>query len=192
MNTCRFKHAIFLLVLSGLAGCGADPLGALIGSGNAVENTALPQAAMSFGDVTLVPPPGFCIDQRNLSEDFAMMARCDVLGAPEEVGDVPLGMIAFSLYRTESDTALPDPATTAAAYGLDEIKDEVTQPNSVIFRATGRAPIQQMDAQHWRGNALISGHIIALALYGPRGGRAVSEEGRQLLSTVIQQIKVRE
>ena len=191
MNTWSSKVPVAALSLSMLSACGATSNGGF-DLGGKVENHAAPQAQMAFGDVTLVPPPGFCIDTRSLSEQFAMMARCDVLGAPEAPGDTPLGMITVSLSAETTDPSLPSPAQTAAAQGLTNVTDEVTEENRVFFRATGDAPVRQMAAEHWRGSAVVASYVMWVALYGPKGGRALSPEGLGILSTLISQAQTPE
>lgn len=190
MNTWSFKRPLCALVLFATAACGNT--GGVIGNIGAVENTAVPQAQMAFGAVTLIPPKGYCVDTRTLSQQFAMLARCDVLGAPDDVSDTPLGMIAVSFADVGEADTLPSPEQTAQALGLTEVSDQVVEEDRVFFRANGQAPIRQMAPQHWRGNALIAGYVVGLALYGPKGGRALSAEGQNLLNTLVSQTQVSE
>ena len=88
MNTWSFRAALFALFASLLASCdGAENLfeGVLADR----KNTALPQATLAFGAVKLIPPEGYCIDAGNLSNDFAIMARCDTLGDQDDEGFAP-------------------------------------------------------------------------------------------------------
>jgi hypothetical protein len=178
MTTWTSKTTLAATALGLLGACGAGP---------AVENTALARAQMGFGAVNLVPPPGYCIDESNLSEDFAVIARCDVLGSPEELSDTPLGLIAVSLSEAGEETPLPSPQQTAAAHGLSDISDETTGENRVIFRAKGKAPSRQMSDDHWRASALVAGYVIGVALYAPKGGAAAASEGRNLIATLLDQ-----
>ena len=66
---------------------------------NARRNLALANAELADGALTLVPPAGFCVDKSTLRPSFAVVARCDSLGARQTVNDAPLGMIVVSVAR---------------------------------------------------------------------------------------------
>lgn len=142
------------------------------------------QATMARGTVSVVPPQGYCIDNRALGQRFALMARCDVISG-EGLAAAPLSVITVSLSPAPEGAALPTPATTAAALGLSDVQNTSQRRTSVIFRANGPAPSQALDGRHWRGTALVGGQIMGVALYGPAGRPPIGREGRAILSDLI-------
>ena len=185
MTTWSFRGSVAALALLALTACEEGQGGAFLGGLSTGQTAALSQATMAFGGVTLVPPRGFCIDRNSLKQRFALMARCDRLGAPSAAADAPLAVITVSFSTVESGAELPTPAHTATALTLTDISAEETTENSVIFRAKGAPPIEGMADKHWRAHARIGDQLMGLALYGPEAGRAVSREGRGILSEVI-------
>lgn len=177
MTTWSFRAATTALALLGLTGCEEG-----FGTG---ANAALPEAKMAFGAVTLVPPRGFCIDRNSLDQQFALIARCDALGAPTAAVDAPIGVITVSLAAIPAEASLPAPEDTAAALKLSDISSLQETENAVLFRAQGTAPVEGLSARHWRATARVGGQIMGLALYGPANGRAVSGEGRAILTELI-------
>ena len=144
----------------------------------------LTQASMAGGTVLLVPPPGYCIDRRNLRQRFAIMARCDTLAEGQSGFGRPIGILTASFSPATTD-ALPSPQITATALGLENVSAARNAANAVVFRAEAPPTIEGMSATHWRGTARIGNQIMGLALYGPADGRALTGEGRALLSETI-------
>lgn len=186
MNTWTSKPAFAVLALSALAGCDTGPAAGLLGGltrAAAPKAQALKQAPMAAGAITLVPPGGYCIDQRSLTPSFALMARCDVLH-PGEVGrGMPLGVITASI--SDATDSIPTPDQTAAAHGLGNISETSTSDNSVVFRATGDAPIKGMSATHWRATTQIDTQLLGLAFYQPEKASDGSLSGAEILQELI-------
>lgn len=192
MNTWNCKGPLAALALTFLAGCEGGLRGSLLESLESLEgltgggrDVALSEARMASGEVTLVPPPGFCIDKRSLKQQFALIARCDTLGVPSAAGDAPIGVITASFTPWVEGVPLPSPAETADALMLQTINDPIVDGDSVTFRATTTKPFAGAASAHWRGTARVGGQIMGLALYAPNDGRALNSEGRALLAAVI-------
>ncbi|MGC1496259.1 MAG: hypothetical protein WA790_10645 [Sulfitobacter sp.] len=186
--TCNGSIAAFaLLTLSACEGGQGAALfeGLPVPSIKGQQVKPLSQANLADGAVTLVAPRGFCIDSKSVKKQFALMARCDVLGAPQAAGDAPLGFITVSVLPSTTDGAIPAMQDLAFANGLTNATDPKTSKGHLVFRGEGPAPIDGVSANHWRGAARIGGQIISVALYGPAGGRAVSGEGRSIVSAVM-------
>lgn len=179
MSTWSFKAPLAALALAALVGCDD---GAGLGS---APNLGLPQAAMAFGAVTLVPPRGYCIDRRSLRPRFALMARCDTLGSDAATAGAPLGLLTASFSAADPTAALPDAATTATILGLSNVSAARRTADAVLFRASGPAPVEGMSQTHWRGTAQIGDQIMGLALYAPDDSGALGAEGRALLQELI-------
>lgn len=188
MTTWSCKTAATALVLTTLAACeggqGLDFAKGLSEISAKPNAEALSQAPMAFGAITLVPPKGYCIDGDSLKPRFALLARCDRLGADGHNG-TPIGVITVSVKPAQKGATLPTPAHTAQAQSLTNVADPIANDGSVVFRARGEAFSPQMSQDHWRGSAKMNGQILGLALYGPPNGSAVSPEGRKLLAELI-------
>jgi len=182
MSIWTSKAATATLAVVVLSGCD----GALPFAGGA---SAVTQATMAFGAVTLQAPRGYCIDPVTLRPDFALMARCDTLGAPSSAAGSPLGVMTVSFAPASEDGAIPDVETTAAALSLEGVAKTRDMANAVMFQASGTAPIENMSEVQWRGTALIGTQLMGLALYGPENGRALGLEGRELMTETISRTK---
>ena len=186
MNIWSCKAPTAVLSLALVAGCGVSLDGSFLDNLSlGKRDAALSQASMAFGTVELVAPRGFCIDKRSLKQNFAIMARCDTLGAPSAAGDAPLGIITASFAVSPEGGPLPSPSDTAVSLNLIGVSDPIETANTVTFRATTDRPIAGTGPVHWRATARIGDQIMGLALYGAENGRAVSPEGRSILSAVI-------
>lgn len=187
MITWNFKKPLAAVALGLLATCGGTETGLFSGlagttSGN---ETPLRQVTMAGGAVSLVAPDGYCVDRRGLRARFVLMARCDTLGAVDLAGDAPLGLITVSLSAADPAGDLPAPQVTAAALDLTDIANIETGDNLVLYRATGPVPTEEVDPRHWRATTLIARQLLSIALFGPRNGRAVSDEGRGIVQAFI-------
>ncbi|MGC1505220.1 MAG: hypothetical protein WA782_13910 [Sulfitobacter sp.] len=191
MTTWTCKGTLAALALTSLAACDDGRGGALLRGLNGkvpLKSVALSQANMAFGAVTLVAPKGFCIDKNSLRQNFALMARCETLGAPSAGANAPVGILTASF--SVASTTIPTPSETAAALSLNTVTDPVIKDRSVTFRAQGAAPAKGLSETHWRGTARAGSQMMALALYGPTGGRAIGAEGRDILDRLINRLNV--
>lgn len=187
MTTWTSKGSLAALALTLLGACEGGISTAGRGGSSGLDSPGaapLKQARMAGGAVRLVPPQGFCIDRPSLSPTFALLARCDVLGA-ETAANAPNVIITVSISPASANADLPDPAATALAAGLTSVTDQVRTKEETTFRASGPAPAPGLSARHWRGTTLIGEHLLGLALYGPQDGREVGRAGRGLLRTLI-------
>lgn len=188
MNIWTCKSGALALVLLGLAGCDAPVGGGLFAN---LAPPATPKqppvthASLSNDAIKISAPSGFCIDGQSIGPNFALMARCDALGAARSAAAAPLGLITVSVLPSSEDGGLPNPAQIATAANLAGVSDTNKTPQHLTFRAKGRPPLTEMSETHWRGATLINGHVVAVTLYGPDGGEALSEQGRQILTDVI-------
>ncbi|NNE53887.1 MAG: hypothetical protein HKN30_15975 [Sulfitobacter sp.] len=181
MITWISRSLLAALALTALSGCEEAP-GANTEDGSVF---ALQQLQMASGAVTLVPPEGYCIDRRSVRRRFALMARCDVLGLEGAGRGAPLGVIIVSLTPLAADAPLPTPQQNAAALGLSSVSGPVTRETSVVFRAEGAAPAQDLSQEHWRGVARVKEFGLGLAFYRQNDAGRISREGRDLLSELI-------
>lgn len=197
MTIWTSKGAAALLGSLVLAGCDAAPTGqgllaGLLSPGSdTVDRPPLTQALMMQGAITLVPPTGFCIDPNSLNQSFALLARCDTLGAATGDRGAPLGIMTVSLTPRGTETPLPtaaDVATASDTSDPDHIRD---RQDHIIFATEGQPPLPQMDERHWRAIAKVGGYTMGVALFGPKEKRAVSVEGAGLLEELIQRTQAK-
>lgn len=187
--TSKFIAALSTIVL--LSACDIPDTGAeLLASIAPAEDAALPaiplvQALMMRGKVTLVPPIGYCIDAESLSQSFALMARCDTLGAATGGNGAPVGVLTVSLTRSAKNAAVPTPQEIATATGLGTPENAREGEFSVIFRTTGSVPSPDLSPIHWRSVSKVGNFTMGAALFGPEGRRAVSPEGSDVLEEMI-------
>ena len=188
---CR-RTAFALTALFALSACDGGGAGDLFAAlpfkkaqATDAPDVALSQSQMANGALTLVPPQGFCIDKTALRQRFALMARCDALGAPSLAAAAPVGIIAISVVPASEAQGLPTPKDIADAAKLSNVEDVSSTKSGVTFKARGTAPAAGLGATHWRGSFQINDHLLGLALYGPKDGRAASAEGREILNGLI-------
>ena len=180
MTTWSFKRGVAVLALLALSACeeGSDPFAGL-------SKAQLTQARMMQGAVTLVPPQGFCIDPKTLNQSFALMARCDVMGADTGSAGAPLGVMTVSFTKAASGAALPSATDITAAGSFGEPESLRRRDDRVIFRTTGVPPSSDLDSRHWRAVARVGTYLMGAALFGPEGQRAVTGEGAEVLEDLI-------
>ncbi len=184
MNIWTSKGSLAALSLFLLTACDGVPL-TLPGAPGASQ--ALSQVSMAAGTVTLVAPQGYCIDKRSVRPRFALMARCDVLGASAAAAlGAPIGIMTVSLAEANEAAPLPGPADTARAAGLTEVTDAVASDGVSLFRAVGPVPVEGLSPRHWRGTARVGGQILGVALYGPADSNVQTDEGRLITREVIE------
>lgn len=150
----------------------------------------LTQAAMAQGAVVLVPPKGYCIDGATLTPRFAIMARCDVLGAANASSDAPLGLLTVSM-SPATTSALPTVQAISGAAKLAQISAVQQSDYSVTFQASGPPPDQGYGARHWHGATVAGGYALGLSLYGAKDSRALGEDGRDLLIGLIRRTQAK-
>lgn len=192
MITWISKPLAALGIVAMLGACEAVGTGSSLLAGlTPPTDTALPivplrQALMMRGKVTLVPPGGYCIDPESLSENFALMARCDALGAATGGSGAPVGVLTVSFARGGKAVPVPTAQEIAASTGLGAPNSASRQERSVVFKTTGTPPTAGLSPHHWRSISRVGGFTMGAALFGPQDRRAVSDEGADLLREMIQ------
>jgi hypothetical protein len=191
MITWTSRQVAALSIVTMLGACDAtDQSNPLLAGLKPPRDASLPpvplvQAEMMSGKVTLVPPAGYCIDPESLSQSFALMARCDNMGAATGGTGAPTGVLTVSVSRRTAGTPLPTAQDVTAAAGLGAPQGTRRGPSSVIFSTTGAAPAPDLSPKHWRALAQVEGFVLGAALFGPEGLRAVSDEGAEILEDMI-------
>jgi hypothetical protein len=177
MNIWTSKGLHIAALCLGVAGCDKTG-GAGFGLGGG-GSAPLAFAELARGAVTIVPPVGFCVDTGSLRANFALMARCDMLG-----GDGGVGMPAAIITAT---------AVTAGADGITpEFSDERVlarrdAPVLSMVQVQGDPPIAQARDVFWRGAGRIGDQIIGLAIYQAEGNTDLGALAPELLVQTMQQ-----
>lgn len=193
MTTWTSKQVAVLGLLGLLGACdeALETGGGLLAAIAPPEDTALPavpltQALMMGGQLTLVPPAGYCIDPESLSQSFALMGRCDAMGAATGGAGAPVGVMTVSIARSAKNTSLPSATDITEAINVTVPRDTREAPERTIFKTTGTPPSPDLSPQHWRGVAKVGDFTIGAALFGPEGQRAVSAEGASVLEDMLE------
>ncbi|MFA3919211.1 hypothetical protein [Ruegeria hyattellae] len=183
--TCKVRIAVLTLVL--LAGC--DELVA------PQQDHVLPRSVvLAGGDVVIRAPNGYCVEQRSVrngsSNSFALLARCDALGAGAGKNAQGLALITVTT-EARADAVQPDaraltrsaapaqPSATRSYGGMPVIRFDETS-----HRVRGASP------QVWRSGFVANGHVVALALYAEEGSLMLGDRGARLLSELARRTRV--
>jgi len=177
MSTWICKGLIAASLLS-LMGC--DEV--VLPFGGKTQSQALASAAFGRGAVTLVPPLGFCIDRKSLRQNFALMARCDTLGA-EAAPAGPLAVItATAIGRV--DGAVVTAKTLGA--GSETVLSHSSSDGMTVVQVQGTPPQAVFADVYWRSVAEIGDQIIGLAIYEAQDNEGLGGQAPQLLVETIQ------
>ncbi len=191
MTIWTSRPLIALGFASMLGACDETDLGNTLLAGlTPPEDAALPavpltQALMMRGNVTLVPPTGYCIDPESLSQSFALMARCDNMGAATGGEGAPLGVLTVSFARSGLSPTIPTAQDVATAAGVSTPEDARQTDESVVFRTKGKAPSPDLSPIHWRSISKVGQFTMGASLFGPKGRRIVSGEGASMMEEMI-------
>lgn len=187
MNTGTYRRVLIGLTALLLSACSQiSTLGLLeeigLPSGTKIDPPLI-NAQMVQGNVSLIPPAGFCIDPRSLTQRFALMARCDVLGAGNGALDAPLGLLTASF--APSDGSAPK-AADVAILGGNKVLEMLDFNNIDIVRAQTETPPNGMSKDHMRAIAQIGDFDVSLAVYAPPGSAAQGPRGALMLQELVQ------
>lgn len=159
MNTGISRGLIAAAACLGLAAC--DSLGFDGFGGGDSQSFAAQRATLEQGTVSLIPPNGYCIDIRSLRQSFALIARCDVLGAPLPA-DKPLAIITATTLAMPADTAIdPDDLRADAETVLTRSETD----DLSMVQVQGTPPSPDMRDTYWRGAGRVGEQVLGLALY---------------------------
>ncbi|MFK7876423.1 MAG: hypothetical protein AB8B71_11690 [Paracoccaceae bacterium] len=192
MNIWTFKRSAFAVsLILGLAACegdGTDFLEALRAKPGATEtsarpNVALVSATMAQGAIKLTPPDGYCIDRRDLSQSFAVMARCDRLGAKNAAQDAPLGLILAEFVAAPSDVNVEN-ALQKILPADARILEQSNATDLALAQVRGGAP-SGSDPVHWRGLTQIGGNLMSFQIFAPQDGELTQGAGQQLARQLV-------
>lgn len=191
MTTWSCKAACGAVALSLLTACDGGA-GFALPKGltkEAAVDSVRRQAVMADGAITLVAPDGYCVDLRSLQPRFALLARCDVLGAPTSVNDLPLVVITASFVADADSESPPTPQQIAQA--LDATLTSAPRDVDMLrtFDASAPAPAQGLENAHTRAQIKVNSELLSLALFSPKGAPTPNDVAQSLFETLIARLK---
>jgi hypothetical protein len=130
-----------------------------------------------------VPPQGYCIDKRTLTQSFAAISRCDTLGATDVGAGQALGLVTASIVPFEGDADLPSLLAGSVPEGATVLERSDTKSISVV-RLDG-ASVDGLDETYWTGLARIGPGLARVSLYAS-DAEALNKAARaRLLSSFV-------
>ncbi|MEL7091233.1 MAG: hypothetical protein AAFN94_05820 [Pseudomonadota bacterium] len=164
-----------------VAGCDVD----LLGSGGASDG--LQSAPLSDGAVMLAAPNGFCVDPRSIERRFALMARCDTLGAAG-AGGAPLALITATTVAVAEDATLDEVELSSDE---ERVVRRETRDALTLVQVQGTPPDPSFDDTFWRGRGVVGDQVLGLAIYTPKGADEIGTQGASLLVQTMRRTLVR-
>lgn len=183
MSTWIFNRAILIAASTLMVGCTQITNAEFLSSAAPKPSNALAAVAMADGAVTLTPPPNYCIDKSSLKPRFALMARCDTLGA-ETDPDAPLALITATLVPLDDRTKVPNATDLAAAIAPDRILRKTDNNGLALVQTESATGLDGISERHWRGVFVVNGILVGLALYAPQDGPASGNSGASILTAL--------
>ena len=175
MNTWTCKVCALLLGSLTLAACEG-------GLPGAESDEGIRSAPLGQGAVMLVAPSGFCIDARSLRARFALMARCDTLGA-NGAGDAPLALITATTVPTNGD----GPIVADDLGGSSEtVLDRADRDGLTLVQVRGTPPSPELRETYWRAAGRVGDQIIGLAIYEAQDSAPLGPRAPRLLEQTMQ------
>lgn len=144
------------------------------------------KAQMVEGAVTLVPPAGYCIEPRSLTQDFALMARCDLLKAEGSPLGAPIGLITASFAQNRGDALS---ATDVAIASNAKVIETLDSEELSLVRAETPTPPNGQAPTHFRAATKIDNFDLSLALFSPAESEAQGAVGASLLRNLVRSSK---
>ncbi|MEM6758950.1 MAG: hypothetical protein AAF601_05675 [Pseudomonadota bacterium] len=173
MNT--WISSVCFVMACFLAGCSGDLLTPR-GASDGVQS-----ASLSDGAVLLAAPNGFCVDPSSIERGFALMARCDTLGATGS-GRAPLALITATTLAISSE-ALPEQEVLIGSN--ERVVNRQTRDALALVQVQGAPPDPSFDDTFWRGRGQVGDQILGLAIYTPKGAASLGRQGPAILAQIM-------
>ena len=108
-------------------------------------------------------PEGYCFDGASLTEQFALLARCDTLGMQGTVADAPLAVITMTLAKV-AEESLPMPKALVSAE--ETLIEAQSRDRLQLAKIDGSPPLEGLSGMYWRGAGQVGTDLLmGLALY---------------------------
>ncbi len=144
------------------------------------------QVTLFRGNVVVEGPPGYCIDRQSLRRgvdgSFALIASCESLTGTIGTAVAP-AVITVSILPRGLGAAQPSAAgLSALAASAKMLAQEDGDGISYVHLSEGgNAVLADGDPRYWRRGMLINGHVVGVAVYGPKGSSLAGDDGRRLI-----------
>ena len=185
-------------LLLALAGCDepANPFSAesmgFVQNGGSRPPT---QISLVDGDIRVIAPKGYCIDRRSVRQGsdtgFALLARCDTLGASGRFGTHELAIVTVAISRRQpADTAGPTVAQLKRAASPAKVLGNRSGEGLVLLRLqSGAMKVPGVSSEHWRGAFALKGYLVGLGLYAPESSPMLDRTGAELLRDLTRRMR---
>jgi hypothetical protein len=183
MTTWTSKAVAAALGLTLLGGCSEGFSFAATGPKPSQQVT---QVDLSQGQVRLSAPRGYCVSPRSVSDTksggFALLARCDMVGATNRAVYQDLALITATTAPFAGDSP-PDLEGLTNSAAPAKIIAQAERNGVPMIRVETQAPANEhVSAQHWRAAFVANGQLVGLALYAPEKSAALTDQGADLLA----------
>jgi len=146
---------------------------------------AISEVSMARGAVHLVAPGWCCIDQRSKRARFALIGRCDTLGAVGTYSFRSLAMIAVSVVPVEAGTSNPNADALQQSANAGEVIATQDRANISLVQMGGGDPgLEGLSDTHWRTAFVVNDQLVNLVLYAPSDSAALGPDGADLLDAI--------
>ena len=194
---CRIAILALTLPLAGCLAEGSDGgMGFLSPSGVAKpsERPVLKQVSLFRGDVIVQGPAGYCIDRQSLRRggeaSFVLIASCETLSGKADIAVDPavLTVTVLPQSATAQQPSSGDLAALAAPAKILHSRDR-DGVSMIQLSQGGNTSLPGGDPRYWRGGMVINGHVVGLAVYGPKGSSVAGKQGQRLIMALAKTLR---
>lgn len=150
------------------------------------EAEVLRRVSLFGGDVVVEGPDGYCIDQQSLKKrsngSFVLIASCESLSG--RIGaEVAHAVVTVSILPRRLNAEIPTTADILASSPSTRVlaAEDGDGISLIQFASGGDRLLPEGDPRFWRAGMLINGHVVGLAVYGPKGSSLSGPAGRRML-----------
>ncbi len=144
------------------------------------------QVLLAQGDITLIAPRGYCVDERAVRSDqqnsFAVLARCDALGVRGGFPTQDLALITVTTVANPKGTQPNAKSLAQSANPANVVKTQSLKGRPFVLLENPDHNVNGASPRHWRSAFALNGHLVGLALYASEGSDVLATQGANLLS----------
>ena len=137
------------------------------------------------GAVVVRAPKGYCVDTAHVTRRPAAtvvpLATCSSLTG-DGYSPVEPALMTVSVLPESPGAEQPSAEELAASLAPAEVTEAEDGDGVALVSVAdgGQARLPDGDPRHWRGAMEVNGHLVGLAVYGPRGSDLSGRAGRRL------------
>lgn len=184
-----FRKTLWLASACVLIGCDVAQISNPISDLTPGAKTGVSQTVLS--GLTIQAPSGYCIDRRENTRNFRLLAACNLINDDPAAPLVEPAVLTVTIAGTNRDGTLPDAADIADSVGLP-VTSSKTEDGMVLVQLEGGSQrvFEAADTRQWRGMFVIDGRNIGLALYAPKGSVYAGQAGASMLQRLRSGISI--